>query len=152
MDTYGSNGYDWVGFLLAHNNDSVVTGGYFGGSTLSIGSHTITATNTIGGNTYWYDRCVAAKSNNVIGYQTSSDQLRVYPNPTGGELSIVFAQLVRTGGQMQVYTISGQSVLLQTIATGSDRTTCNLAMLPTGVYLLECRVDGERYRQIVVRR
>ncbi|MGE3801772.1 MAG: T9SS type A sorting domain-containing protein [Candidatus Kapaibacterium sp.] len=80
--------------------------------------------------------------------ETNEDEaLRIFPNPTGGELSILCGR----GGdcsalQVDLFDLMGRNLSNQIeINYGSDRVTLDLAQLPSGIYY--CKVDGSGAEQ-----
>ncbi len=77
-----------------------------------------------------------------------ADRFRIYPNPTGGELNLVFDGQEAT--RVHIYSISGQ--LIMTCAAYSDRLTFDLSHLSDGVYLIQTvRESGTHTQKFMIK-
>lgn len=69
------------------------------------------------------------------------DQLKVYPNPTQGELNVHLNGLGNEVEQVIVYTMTGQE-MYNSGAIQTKRVELNVAGYPTGIYLLQTFTNG----------
>ena len=76
--------------------------------------------------------------------------LSVYPNPTGGQLTLSAAQAIRQPVELRVIDLFGQ-VLRNERLSGLDTHALDLSELAAGMYLLEVRRGGRVARIPVVR-
>ena len=122
-----------------------------------MGNDTLTAvaTDNRGGKTTSANVVVTISSNNGIANLQGLAPIAVYPNPTEGQVSIVFGQASTNNQNVCiVYNITGQAVAnkaLHGIVQGQVE-TLDLSTLPAGVYFLELTIDGNKsVRQLMKR-
>ncbi len=72
-----------------------------------------------------------------------TDRFRIYPNPTSGELNLVFEDQEAT--RVNIYSISGK--LIMTDEVYSDRISFDLRNLSHGVYLIQAVRESGTYTQ-----
>ena len=123
----------------------------------AMGNDTLTAvaTDNRGGKTTSANVVVTISSNNGIANLQGLAPIAVYPNPTEGQVSIVFGQASTNNQNVCiVYNITGQAVAnkaLHGIVQGQVE-TLDLSTLPAGVYFLELTIDGNKsVRQLMKR-
>jgi len=91
-----------------------------------------------------------ASNNPNIGiddFRLTIDDLRIYPNPTTGQLIIDNGQL--TIDNVEVFDVYGRNVLSHT-ANHTPQTRINISHLSTGVYFVKIRTEaGEVVRKVV---
>jgi hypothetical protein len=68
---------------------------------------------------------------------------KVYPNPSNGELNIIFENLQKDG-IIEIFDISGQLLISKNIQRGNKSNTLNATHLSTGVYLV--RFSGQEIK------
>jgi len=76
-------------------------------------------------------------------------QIKIFPNPTRGELAV---EIASTGGeqvQITLFSINGEFLLTKQAAT--SRTTVDLSAFPTGNYILMLTVDGQNRQYKIVK-
>ena len=74
--------------------------------------------------------------------------LRVYPNPTTGELTITNYELGITS--IEIFDIYGRNLLSNHLITSSSSHLINIAHFPAGVYFVKISTDvGEVVKKIV---
>jgi hypothetical protein len=77
----------------------------------------------------------------------SADALRIYPNPTAGELVVSWAIPLPQAQDLLFINALGQTVHQQSLQKGDTSTNLRLPALPAGVYLLRL---GQRTASVVV--
>lgn len=86
----------------------------------------------------------AAANRNQVA---TSLKMTVFPNPTNEALTVVFnKQVLNTEGAnsiLELYNLQGQLIKTQRLDVGSDETKISMHALPTGVYMLSLRQDGQ---------
>ena len=75
----------------------------------------------------------------IVQNNTEAD-ISIFPNPTTGELYIVFKQQI-TGGSIQIKDITGQTILEKNNLTGKQF-TFNIESNTTGIYFIELTQSG----------
>jgi PKD repeat protein len=77
-----------------------------------------------------------------------SEQVYLYPNPTTGPLSLYMDEAAGKEVSIAIYNLNGQA-LLQLPPSAVDRISAyDLSHLPTGEYLFEITLDGQRYKSL----
>ena len=144
--TYGSPGNDEPDFVLPMPNDSLITGGYFVGPSLTINSHTITRSGTSGTDLFWYDQCVLPLS---ITSPTAGNTMVVYPNPASNELHIAFPEAGTSAGELNVIDITGKLVTRASYSAGTKSAVLSTQMWARGTYMIVLTLNGRPYRQLL---
>jgi choice-of-anchor B domain-containing protein len=86
-----------------------------------------------------------------IGSVISDNQLKVFPNPTNGQITLSFNSPVAGELVVEVLNFSGQEVYRIQSAISENLLKINLNELPTGIYLLRARGKGlEETRKIIL--
>jgi hypothetical protein len=89
----------------------------------------------------------------VVGYRTLAEGFRVYPNPSRGQLNLLFHVYEPLDVQMHVYTALGQPIFAQSFPLAEDEYRVTLPNLPSGVYFVVAASRNERViRKIIVSR
>ena len=68
--------------------------------------------------------------------------VRIFPNPTTGELTIALPLPAEPGMSFQVFSITGQELLVASAEAGSDRQLLRLGDLAPGLYYLQVVSEG----------
>ncbi|MCL2511885.1 MAG: T9SS type A sorting domain-containing protein, partial [Bacteroidales bacterium] len=142
-----------------------------GGGTFDCGdSKTVTATANSGYKfVNWTRNGVEVSTNNQYSFTITEDvvlvahfeeddvaivetdnysSVRVYPNPTDGELRIESGELRMES--VEIYDVMGRKALTSPVSFTPPETTLNIAHLPTGVYFLKIQTDdGVVVRKVV---
>ena len=91
--------------------------------------------NGVPGSTLYLDNFTVTGMNGIA--DLTAETLRVYPNPTAGDLTFESAEGV---DHVELYNIDGQLQL------SSTQSTINLATLPTGMYFYTVVAAGKTYQ------
>ncbi|MCL2511284.1 MAG: T9SS type A sorting domain-containing protein [Bacteroidales bacterium] len=75
--------------------------------------------------------------------------VRVYPNPTRGELQVTSYELQVTG--IDIYDIMGKKLLTSPLSLTSPETTLNIAHLPNGVYFIKIQTETGTITQKIIK-
>ncbi len=78
-------------------------------------------------------------------------ELKVYPNPAGGQLTVDFGSVILEDVQWHLRSLNGQ-VLLNGFETVSSIHTIDLGSIPSGLYLLEIRTPGFSIVRKIIKR
>jgi hypothetical protein len=85
-----------------------------------------------------------------IGNLALSDLLRIYPNPTEGELAVEFSSVLNEGGILKVLNAVGALVLSEPI-NGEGRTVIELTPFGPGLYVVQIETSlGTIGRKVMV--
>ena len=76
--------------------------------------------------------------------------IRIYPNPTNGQLTIELNNNFAPNTQLLIYDICGKLVLSETLSSAQNTHTLTLGHLSSGVYMLHLRNNGLNLVQKVV--
>lgn len=78
--------------------------------------------------------------------------IRVFPNPSGGELTVSFSEASVQEIQLTLFDLWGRAVLSNTLAAGTLQTGLDLGALPPALYWIELQAgDGSVWREKVVK-
>jgi hypothetical protein len=99
-----------------------------------------------GGLLYYQQSAIADALPNV----PKSANIRIYPNPTNGQLTIELNNNFAPNTQVLIYDICGKLVLSETLSSAQNTHTLTLGHLPSGVYMLHLRNNGLNLVQKVV--
>lgn len=69
-------------------------------------------------------------------------QLRLYPNPSTGSITIDLGNTPYKSGTISVYDMSGKVIYQQPLSSNTQQITLTLPNIPTGVYQVYAIVDG----------
>lgn len=80
--------------------------------------------------------------------QALSNQLRIYPNPTSGELTILLKNENENTYRIRIIDLFGRNVFTKQVTTpdGNLLEKVNLSDLPAGTYLVQLTSDTETYK------
>ena len=76
-------------------------------------------------------------------------EVSAFPNPTNSQFNLVFNS-IKQKAELKIFNSIGQIVLGKNIFS-TDRVSLNLSDQPSGIYFVEVNVDGEVYREKVVK-
>jgi len=102
------------------------------------GTYTLTITDSVGCTVNYAGIVVPTKSTGVALIKADERTLKVYPNPTRGEINIVSTGIIH---KLVLVDISGKTVLSKS-GIEQVQTTQNISSLPTGTYLLKAYTDN----------
>ena len=71
-----------------------------------------------------------------------SSGIRLFPNPTSGNLTIEFTAAVPTMGSVHVFDIYGRVIAKHNLYAGEKQQILSIAMLPAGVYFVKILSNG----------
>jgi hypothetical protein len=77
-------------------------------------------------------------------------QVKIFPNPTRGQLAIEITGADSENVQITVFSVSGE-LLLTKQATASARTAVDLSAFPTGNYILVLTINGTNQQYKIVK-
>lgn len=119
-------------------------------SNLSEGSYSVVVTDANG--------CIVAVQNIAVGNLVAAHEpdwasgLKMSPNPTSGQVQLVFAEILKSELEISVLDAVGR-VVFQNISTGKQVIDLQLSHLPEGIYAVRMRSAGEvGVRVLVVQR
>ena len=69
----------------------------------------------------------------------TNDELRIYPNPTTGELRIESSKF--RVQSVDIYDVSGRKVLTSPVSLMSPETVLNISHLPAGLYFVKIHTE-----------
>ena len=85
----------------------------------------------------------------ITGGELSTDDINIYPNPTAGLLNVVVSE----DAQLQVLSIDGRQVMMQTKVNANEKVEINLQDLANGIYII--KATNEKFtavKRLVVRK
>jgi len=133
-------GYQWYlnGRILPNATEKMV-------STIWEGSYSLQVTNAHG--------CTSMSApidskGLLIGKLTNS--FRVFPNPAVNDVNIFLADKVEGEAQMKIYSMEGNAVWSKTYSAVPS--SVNISQLTTGVYILDCTVQGKKYTAKIIKK
>ncbi len=81
----------------------------------------------------------------------ADSQVRFFPNPTSGHLTVDISRIGHHGeGTVRVYSLEGKSVLSQPFAAGADTIAVDLTSQSAGTYLVLVNANGTLWSETVV--
>jgi endoglucanase len=87
----------------------------------------------------------------VSGNERDQGSLRVFPNPSTGELFIDFPkEAFSINNSLQIRSVTGSDVKHEKQLTYEALTHQNLRELPNGLYVVEFKMNGKQYRNKVI--
>jgi len=75
--------------------------------------------------------------------QGESRAMLVYPNPASSSVTIGLGEGLPSGGLVVFYNAQGVEVLRETLPAGARENTFSVEGLPTGLYYIEVRDNGQ---------
>lgn len=84
----------------------------------------------------------------IIGKLTNA--FRVFPNPAVDDVNIFLADKVEGEAQMKIYSMEGNAVWSKTYSAVPSNV--NVSQLTTGVYILDCTVQGKKYTAKIIKK
>jgi len=88
-------------------------------------------------------KCVTITSGTATGIEQlkiENGELKIYPNPTDGELQVTSYELQVTS--IEIFDVMGKKLLTSPPSLTSPETTINIAHLPTGLYFLRITTEN----------
>ncbi|PKP46124.1 MAG: hypothetical protein CVT95_07565 [Bacteroidetes bacterium HGW-Bacteroidetes-12] len=85
----------------------------------------------------------------VQGKIGSVDDVKVYPNPTTNEFTVEID--AKQSASVQLVLIDIRGVIVQQVATTTNKTTINLQELPQGVYFLEVLSNAQKVTKKIIK-
>ena len=133
-------GYQWYlnGRLLPNANEKTV-------ATIWEGNYSLQVTNAHG--------CTSMSApieskGLLIGKLTNS--FRVFPNPAADNVNIFLAEKAEGEAEMKIYSMEGNAVWSKTYSAVPS--SVNVSQLTTGVYILDCTVQGKKYTAKIIKK
>jgi len=90
-----------------------------------------------------YETCGEIKGTTSILPISSESSIKIYPNPTTGQLRVVSGG-ISDGGDIQIYDIVGKLVQQSPVSALSPETTIDISHLANGIYFL--KVDNKMFK------
>ncbi|WP_427873417.1 T9SS type A sorting domain-containing protein [Flavobacterium sp. MMS24-S5] len=84
----------------------------------------------------------------LIGKLTNS--FRVFPNPVADNVNIFLAEKAEGEAEMKIYSMEGNAVWSKTYSAVPS--SVNVSQLATGVYILDCTVQGKKYTAKIIKK
>ncbi|MEZ0131092.1 T9SS type A sorting domain-containing protein, partial [Flavobacterium sp. LBUM151] len=84
----------------------------------------------------------------IIGKITNA--FRVFPNPAVDNVNIFLADKIEGQTEIKIYSMDGASLWSKTYT--SMPSSINVSQLITGVYILDCTVEGKRYTAKIIKK
>ncbi|WP_129746796.1 M4 family metallopeptidase [Flavobacterium anhuiense] len=84
----------------------------------------------------------------LIGKLTNS--FRVFPNPAADNVNIFLAEKAEGEAEMKIYSMEGNAVWSKTYSAVPS--SVNVSQLTTGVYILDCTVQGKKYTAKIIKK
>ncbi|MCM0666858.1 M4 family metallopeptidase [Flavobacterium tyrosinilyticum] len=84
----------------------------------------------------------------LIGKLTNS--FRVFPNPAADNVNIFLAEKAEGEAEMKIYSMEGNAVWSKTYSAVPS--SVNVSQLATGVYILDCTVQGKKYTAKIIKK
>ncbi|QLC64994.1 M4 family metallopeptidase [Flavobacterium sp. LPB0248] len=84
----------------------------------------------------------------LIGKLTNS--FRVFPNPAADNVNIFLAEKAEGQAEMKIYSMEGNAVWSKTYSAVPS--SVNVSQLTTGVYILDCTVQGKKYTAKIIKK
>jgi len=89
---------------------------------------------------------VKFKPNTAIEeWKVESGELKIYPNPTRGQLQVTIADQARNELQVtsyEIFDVMGKKLLTSPLSLTSPETTLNISHLPNGIYFLKITTEN----------
>ncbi|WP_433765779.1 M4 family metallopeptidase [Flavobacterium ginsenosidimutans] len=133
-------GYQWYlnGRIIPNATEKTV-------ATIWEGSYSLQATNAHG--------CTSMSApidskGLLIGKLTNS--IRVFPNPAADNVNIFLAEKAEGEAEMKIYSMEGNAVWSKTYSAVPS--SVNVSQLTTGVYILDCTVQGKKYTAKIIKK
>jgi hypothetical protein len=73
----------------------------------------------------------------------ASSDLRLFPNPTKGQVTLVLDKEVPAATPLRIFNLMGEEVFRTQLRQGERTRVLQMDAYPSGVYMVEVRVDGE---------
>ena len=135
-----ATGYQWYlnGRIIPNANEKTV-------ATIWEGSYSLQVTNANG--------CTSMSApidskGLLIGKLTNS--FRVFPNPVADNVNIFLAEKAEGEAEMKIYSMEGNAVWSKTYSAVPS--SVNVSQLTTGVYILDCTVQGKKYTAKIIKK
>lgn len=109
------------------------------------GSYALQATNSNGCNSM---SAPIESKGLIIGKITNP--FRVFPNPATDNVNIFLADAVQGKTEIEIYSMDGNSIWSKSLA--SMPSSINVSQLTSGVYILECTVEGKKYTAKIIKK
>ena len=110
-----------------------------------------------GADIYWVraDRILDSLKNEILIYQSTVqtevfETASVFPNPTTGQLNILFGTMQVLKANAEVYNLMGNLVLSE-ICYNTAASVIDLAPFPSGIYAVKVVVNGEMYDTRIIK-
>lgn len=81
---------------------------------------------------------------------TDSKSLEIYPNPTRGQLTMVFHSMEESPIELSIFSESGRKVFFQQLPTGTTLFSLDLSHLNTASYFVVARQQDGTYLQKIL--
>jgi hypothetical protein len=84
----------------------------------------------------------------IVGELTNS--FRVFPNPVVDDLNIFLADKIEGKTEIKIYSMDGKALWSKTYT--NIPSNINVSDLNTGVYILDCNVNGKKYTAKIIKK
>lgn len=89
-------------------------------------------------------------NNKQVGIKNNAEKLlKIYPNPTNGNVTITFAPADKT--IVRVTSLLGEEVFVETLATGATKCEVDLSKYQSGTYLVQVTTNEQTFQKRVVK-
>jgi hypothetical protein len=123
----GSNSAD-IGFGIAtDSNSSTYITGYFGSTSVSFGSSTLT---NAGQNDVFIAKLDSSNTTSVVQIRPGGMSFYLAPNPASGEIKIIGSDI----SGVEIFNSIGERVYRNAVISGNNEATINISALGSGIY------------------
>ena len=91
---------------------------------------------------------IAPLVNNTIATATT---FSAYPNPANTEITVAFEKELSSKGELMLFNVLGQQLLVQLIEEGNTQSTISLEQIPNGVYVLKLKEGNLPLQTITIK-
>jgi len=141
---------------VLHSSLPIGTQWYVNGSPINGATNQELTTNIIG--TYFVKastgNCFSEPSNSIYFNQFTSgnsEPVRVYPNPTTGKTTILFAEHTKGNLKIQLYNYQGSLISEEEIEATTNVYAVDLSNYEAGIYLLRINKNGKTFTMKVLK-
>ncbi len=83
--------------------------------------------------------------------QAGDFNFEVFPNPATEHMNVQFGKTIPANSVVEVLSLSGQSMMRQTIGSDRDEINLNVENLSNGIYILKVNTGNEVFRSRIIK-